>query len=650
MKIYKISNYFLLLNIALAFLFIRIPYIIHIPSLKFFILGCFFLGFIFGLYYCIIEYTKFSLSLLLLFLCIFLHAFCNFYQPSLRSAISIQNYAFTNIITSDFLFTQTRLYLMYFILFIFPVATFFNSQKEYLNNKYLNFFFIEFFIIIILNSIVSIYQSTVNIHFLAEESLTSIEAFRAPALLDDSGVASFFFAIFSGTFLSFFFLVKSSKFTKYTHFILFLLTAISGILNNSRSFYLGILAIIFFIFIINLIYYIKNFNFRSFIKITIAYSLITLISYLFYTFSSTTSIIRIKHFIHNNTNDLNFNSLYSALDFERFKHLKILLENLKDHIYTGTGIGSFLGYIDFYAKKLNFPNVIPDVPTNLPFALLSELGIIVGGSILLITTITFIIGVNFILKNIEYSQINKTKLNIILNFSIIASIPFFVLSLTSYMLFVPSLAFIACFFLSSPILILNKNQQQKFFAILSYLFLILSVYLISICFYLGYTSPPIPQFKWLERGIPQFPVTLGQLPQTIGETNRKRTYFSSILSPSQYLFVPANAEQGRWLKENTEILLKFKNLRIYIGPDTRHFPVTIKAIFYSKNGFSSSKIYNINEAGWVYLSLPDNLENKSCLENIDEHSFCYVRVNVSPSWKPNFLNSIGFYLEDRYTQ
>ncbi|WGL58968.1 O-antigen ligase family protein [Pigmentibacter sp. JX0631] len=645
----NVSNLFLLLNIFLAFICIRIPYILNIPNLKFLILGCFFLGFIFGLFYCLINFTKVSLSLLLFIGCIFLHAFCNFYQPSLRSAISIQNYSFTNTITSDFLFTQTRLYLMYFILFMFPVATFFNSQREYPSNKVLNFFFIEFFFIVIINSVVSIYQSKVNIHFLAEESLTSIEAFRAPALLDDSGVASFFFAIFSGTFLSFVFLVKSSKFTKYTYFILFLLTAISGILNNSRSFYLGISAIIFFIFIINLIYYVKNLNFKSFLKITIAYSLITLISYIFYTFSNTTSIIRIKNSFKNITNDFSIISLYQYFDYERYKHLSILIENLKEHFYTGSGVGSFLGYIDYYAKKLNFPNIIPDVPTNLTLALFSELGVIVGSAILLISVIIFIIGVKHVFKNIEKNQ-NNNQLNVILNFSVLAMIPFLALSLTSYMIFVPSLAIIACFSICSPILILTPNQLKKFFTFLTWLIAFLNIYILGVCFYLAYNSSSIPQFKWQERGIPQFPVGIGKLPQTTENINKQRKYFSSFFTPSQFLFIPKGADQGRWLKPNTEILFKIKELRIYLGPETRHFPVTIKAIFYAKNGFSSNKIYNINEAGWIYLSLPENIEYNSCLEKIEEQSFCYARVNVSPNWKPDFLNSIGFFLEDRYTQ
>lgn len=644
-SIFKISNFLLFFNILLAFLCIRLPYIIKIPSLKFVILASFLLGFIFGVTACLQKYKKLTIAVLFFTFCLFLHAFCNFYQPSLRPNISFQNYFYSNNINSDFLFTQTRLYLMYFVLFIFPIFSFSFYIKEHKNSKYEKFFIILFLGILLINSTVGIYQGKFNLYFLADESLTSISAQRTPALLDDSGAAAFIFSIFSSVLLSNLFFSNLSLQIKIMHLFALFIIAYAGFINDSRSFYLGFFANLIIITLIKFLIMIKKLQLKNILKLTIFISLSFILIRYIYNNSNQTAIYKLRSFFNTKFDSFNFNYIFNQMDTQRYKHYLILIENLKDHFYTGSGVGSFLGNIDLYSAKLNITHVIPDTPTNLSLALISELGIIVGLFPLFLFTTSLIFGLWKIIS-LENSTENQLILPKLVVFS---GIPFLFLSLTSYMIFVPALAVIACFTTVSPLLFLTERHRQKVFNVLFYILFCLSIYLIIICLFLAYQAKPIPSFQWEARGTPQIPVTVGELPRTKESVNNKRLYLSALLSPQPYLFQPEGASEGRWLKEKTEILLKTKEVRIYIGPQSRHFPVNIDVIFYSKGGIFNIKKYNAKEAGWVYLSLPDSQEFNSCLENISENSFCYYYIAVTPSWKPNFLNSIGFFIEDIYT-
>ncbi len=644
------SNFFLFLNIYFAFLFIRFPYILKIPSLKFVILFTFFVGCLLGILSCFYKFKRLTIALLFFTFCIFFHALCNFYQPSLRTNISIQNYSVISNITSDFLFSQTRLYLMYFVLFLFPVTTFLFHIKENKNSKLGIYLVISLFFITLVNSVVAIYQGKININFLAAESLAAIEAGRAPALFDDSGVAAFFFAISASVFLANLAFLKLSFISKLINIFFLTLTITTGIINDSRSFYIGFLINIIFIIFIKIFLFFKNKEYKNLITTTFIVTIIFFIGYYLYNNSTSNSLIRIKHFVNNNLNELSFHSLYNNLDSDRYKHFLIMVENIKSNLFSGSGLGSFLGNIEIYKKRLNLTEVAPDVPTNLFLSLVSELGIIVGLFPIFLLCFPFLIAfwkvVN--LNNINSVQL-KTNINIVSTISIFSGFSFIVLSFTSYMIFVPSLAIIACFLIVSPFTLLAEPQRNKVFSFLFYSILLLSFYLLAICGKLIYQSKPIPYFHWHDRGIAQTPLEIGQLPQTKNSVNPNRIYFAKFLSPSEYLFLPAGASKGRWLKQNTELLLLTKDMRIYIGPESRHFPVSLDVIFYSNSDFSLAKKYNIQKAGWVYFSLPEAQEFNSCFDNISENSFCYYHVRINPSWKPNFLNSIGFFIEDKYT-
>ncbi len=644
------SNFFLLLNILISFLFIRIPYIIKVPSLKFVILFSFFIGFVFGVTSCFFKFKKLTIAILFFIFCIFFHAFCIFYQPSLRANISIQNYLIINNITSDFLFTQTRLYLMYFILFLFPVATCLFYLNENRDSKLKNYLAILLIFITFINSVVAIYQGKININFLAAESLTSVDAQRSPALFDDSGVAAFFFAISASTFLANLAFIKLNNLSKFLNIFLLTITLIAGITNDSRSFYMGFFLTVLFILFVKFSLSLIKKDYKKLAKIIFIVVSVFIIGKILYENSSSPSLLRIKHFINYNSNDLTFNALYNNLDQERYKHFLIMIENLKSNLFSGSGVGSFLGNLELYAKKLNLTQLSPDVPTNLFLSLISELGIVVGIILMLLffIPITLSLWKVVIQNNTEFSLDNQ-KLPLIPTIAVFSGFPFIVLSLTSFMIFVPSLAIIATFLIVSPFTLLIEQQRNNVFSFLFYTILLLSFYLLGICANLIYHSKPIPYFHWHDRGVPQTPLEISQLPQTSNFVNSNRMYFSKFLSPSQYLFLPEGANKGKWLKQNTELLLLVKDMRIYIGPDSRHFPVSLDVIFYSNSDFSLSKKYNIDKAGWVYFSLPEAKEFNSCFDNISENSFCYYRVSVSPSWKPNFLNSIGFFIEDKYT-
>ncbi|MES2615562.1 MAG: hypothetical protein V4591_09115, partial [Bdellovibrionota bacterium] len=195
-KVHVLSHLFLFLNLTIALLGMRLPDILNLPMLRFFIYFLFALGFLVSLVSCLKLKPVLTIGLCLFSGSIFFHAFVIFFLPSFRPGIAFQNYVLQNTFSSYFAISQTRLYMMYPVLFLFPVLSlylegFTSNYKHYYARKLILIFLSCMFI----NNIVVFIQGLWDIHFLAQGSMTSIDANRTPGLFLDSGESGVMYSL-----------------------------------------------------------------------------------------------------------------------------------------------------------------------------------------------------------------------------------------------------------------------------------------------------------------------------------------------------------------------------------------------------------------------------------------------------------------------
>lgn len=647
----RLSHFCFIISLICSFVFIRSPDILSIPVLRFVLYFIFFVGCILGIISCFSLYKKLTMSLILFICSIVIHAIANFYQPSLRFGISFQNYVLQNTITSEFELTQTRLYMLFFICFLFPSISFFSSFfNNKLDKKYITALFISLVSCFLLNCFVAIYQGIVNLNFLAKGSGTSVEANRAPGLLDDSSVAGFLFAVI-GTFL--FAIITHDKVknkAKIICFLFFILNLFAGIMNNSRAFFVGLFSAIFILIIIKIFQIIYRKKYKLlFILISISAAVIFIID-ITLSFKSISGFSRLHSLMHVIQSNGNLFTRYALLDSQRATHLQIMWETIKENFYSGTGLGSYASNFYYYMDKLNIKSsIILDIPTNAYFSIISELGL---SGLLLIVFCLFLF-IYYIIKQKNNPIFFSNIYNLIIGrvFPIWSGIPFLILILVAYMFYFPAISYIACLIIA-PCIVTFINSKKSYEKLASVFFFSLSVHLISVVAYLTFTAQPVPSFRWDKRGTPQVPMTIGSLPQPQGQTEKEKLYFSKlldqILGGSGYLFKPDGASEGQWFKPKTDFLILQPEYRIYIGPDNRSFPVNIDITYYAKNGVSQKNTIIVSHASWIHFSIPKQKEFESCFHGVSSSLFCYYHVNVSPSWAPSFLKSIGFYIENKY--
>ncbi|KAB8029226.1 O-antigen ligase family protein [Fluviispira multicolorata] len=643
-SINNISHIFFLFNLLIISLFIRIPDIFSQSILRFFLYFLFLVGFIFGVAAVLPKFKVLTFSIFLFISMIILHSFTHFYLPSLRHGIALQNYILQNNITADFEISQTRLYMLFFVLFIIPAMNFFSdlfSQK--LKYIYLKVFFYSFIIGAILNSFIALYQGLINLNFLAQGSGTSLAANRAPALLEDSGIASLYFSItFIVFFVAAFDKILSSKLRGFL-FLVSLLSLSAGIMNDSRSFYLAC-ALSISIFLITRLYnLIKNKQYKFIFYLSIIISSISGVLLIVLQNFDKTGFKRIINGILEINWNFNLLSMYQQFDYQRTKHLEIMLHSIRDHFPIGTGFGSFA--TNFYQYKKSGEQVELDLPTNMYFSLISELGII--GVLLLIFSLVILTHFFWKQKNNNDLEIKSYFIkNLLIKWTSISLLFYaFISYLTSN---ATSAFFTALVFASSLIFLIDNNKKAE--KICSNILLASSIFLFSSSLYLINNAPSIPEFRWKERNEPQIPQPVGELPQPEGLKDQKRLYFSQIIknkiSGTEKLYKPTGAQDGIWAAPSTEIVLMKDNLRIYVGSNSEFFRTQVKLKFYNSDKISIIRNIELNAAGWLPIELPHDKSFDTCFDKITYNKFCYLHIEVTPAWRISMFNKVGFFIEN----
>jgi hypothetical protein len=267
--------------------------------------------------------------------------------------------------------------MMFLVCFLFPSIRFFSDIfNSKTNEKLSKSLIFSFAVSFILNALAAIYQGIFNIHFLTQGSGTSLDAQRAPGLLDDSGVASFFFAITGFIFIALIFNKYINIKYKITSFILFILNLISGISNNSRTFFIGLFSSILILLIIKTIENLINKKYKLILGILSISTFATLVIYFISMFKSLQGLSRLQSIFYALSSRGTFFERYALIDEQRAAHLQIMWVTIKEHFYTGTGLGSFASNFYTQYNKLNLKNISLDIPTNTYLSLISELGLV----------------------------------------------------------------------------------------------------------------------------------------------------------------------------------------------------------------------------------------------------------------------------------
>jgi len=504
----------------------RLGDILNFPLLRFGILFLFALGAFWGMASCFFLNKKLTFSLLFFIAAIFFHAWCHFFQPSLRSGISVQDFLLQNGFSAYFLIAQTRLYLMYFVLFLFPAISFchhalLSEQKSWYRGVFLGILFFTGG----LNAAVAIVQAHHDIHFLSAGSYDSVATLHACGLLMDYGEAGVFFSSFF-SFLIFYGFEKKQSVARVFLLLLFaVLVFFGGFSTQSRNFYA---AAILSCILCGVIFWVRKLP-KFFLATASLFGFVSLLTMSF--------VSR-----HN----------YVKIDSVRYNHLRAMWAAAKENFWTGTGIGSFQENLFYYAQKL-FPTVpvYSDISTNVYFQLLSELGVV---GLLLIA----LLGVVFA-KRLLKSR-SQTAAGIAM------AISFFVGSQAVN----AGVAFLTAFVLA---LCLAYEKGSFFRKTLN----VSSFYLLGVCLFLFCTSPVVPLFRWNQTGRTQVPLSVGTLPQPEGrQEGQNHVYFSELVKKyfgKNQVSAPAGISDGLWMKFGTEILLFRQNTSIYIPNEGQPFRV-----------------------------------------------------------------------------
>lgn len=630
---HSVSHVLLFLNAIIAFIGIRLPDILDLSLLRFVFFFLFFLGFFAGLNSCLKLHKNLTLSLLFFIIAIFIHAFVYFYLPSFQSGIAFQNYVLQKTFVSNFAITQTRLYMMYPVLFVFPILSFYSHA---LNSKYTEKYISILGGILIfcsfLNLIVIFWQGLYSFSFMTEGSGSSIDHKRAPGLFLDSGESGVFCCLLSSLILVYLFRGISFIQKSPILFILPFFSFLACIFVDSRIVYTLLVLILILFWTSKLFHLIKYFltkkNFANKIKYNPKFQTV---------FISISSIF-IIFFLYFQRQNLILR--YEKIDQPRTYHLQVMWLAIKEHFFTGTGLGSFHGNLFYYYPKLGKTEKIPlDLPTNLYFGLISELGV-VGLCLILFCFYCFYWKIKCSIQrknNLNEKTEKIFTITIILPIIFLSSL--IVCFLVGYNLTLPAIALTTLYCL--------MTTEPKILKYFTHLTLFGGIYLILISIYNVEHAPRVPLFRWAENGKPQVPVDVQALPQPEGKTQAKKLYFSELLKKIQNspaMDLEDNLKNGVWLKFNNEFLLFRRDNKIFV-PKYDHFPRTIEISFISSNNKKISvekKV--ISEKGWVTFEAPQDPELKNCYSQINKDHFCSYKIKIDK----NIFSTDIFYIENNY--
>lgn len=539
------------------------------------------------------SHRKRVLPLIVVGSLVLLHAYANFYQPSLQPGIPIQDYVLAPGVSANWSFDVAKLYLL-------SVATYFPGAlvlwKKILPNQLQPWNAHVKAIIFILaglvgaNLLVALVQSTWSISFLSAGSGTAVAAGRAPALLEDSGAAGVLFSTTS-PFLLMLCMEKSNlKLHRFVLLLLGLLFLVLALKTGGRSAAIAAVAAIFWGVLITTF----SGGFRiSEIKYKITLSALVIIG-LILAFRERpevkNSISLIVGLIKNN---LNLLAVMQQYDPVRYGHWMVQIKNISEDGLVGKGLGSF--HAEFanakgWLTQMAIP-VYPDWPSSAYLTIVADLGI-AGLFLLAACFLAFFSNLQSLRQEAQTNTVRLPLLaaltSLMLSFIIGVHIP-------NRSVAALSIGLCAGLFSITPA---NAKKAMQWCLVAATLCLLAGIVARVI------QAPNSIAFRWREIGAPQ-----------------KNFYFREKL----------NGFVGAWKAAKGEILVEQEQISFLTKNPLDKLPAVFEAELISNTNMRM-RSYSIeivaNQSFPKTIDIPKNMCNME--PTFSEH--CVLRYQLSPSW------------------
>lgn len=600
-----INLYIFSIGILLATTCSRLDHILGIPWIKtafncylIFVLaiGCFTLA----IYrFRTFLYASACVGLLLL------QSFAYLYQPSLHLDVPVQDWLLADSVSSNYSFNQVWIYLRNLSTFIIPVLAINASRDLPLRAKQL----LPLGFIgtgLLLNSVACLVQGFVDLEVLAQGSGTAVAALRAAGLLEDSGASTVYFAMMvSGLFAVL--LISRQSFIKSLAlggFLLFVTAA--GAQTSGRIFFVGSFLPIVILSILAMARSLRHQNLRSVFYAGGFFLGVSILFFFLVQWKMRDTTIAI--FIQNSFSSLDsekLNRMLTALDPVRSTHWRVMLKTFLENPVFGAGLGSFYANLQehsHWASQFG-GSIYLDPPASFYLMLISELGLL--GILIVSAWIGAIYHRSIFLTAQAMSPVQSFYFGCFLSLacSFLIGIHFLFVSISSLI----GLIVFASFAPDLASLHLKSFTLPSRF--IRYGFVGCAALSIGGAYFL---APRPPAFRWLARGKPQVPLSVG---------------------------VPIQAPgAGTWLESGAEVLLTSSRFRFFVELPSSSYPLHISIKVRDElgkelaHGSHQIENYALPKPGrFLSFRLPEHLLEK-CFRQISLSNYCSVAVETNPSW------------------
>ena len=557
---------------------------------------------------------------------VILQSFSFLYWPSLNLGTPVQDYYLMDQVSSNYSFEQGMKYLLNFTLFLFTAWALWllSVKKLFLTRSRLLLLFsgentkqthavllAVLAFTLLLNSGIAIYQWQVDFDFLTQGSGSATFTGRAPALLEDSGASTVYFAAHLTGVIFLIFNTSCHWPQKIIWSLIFIVGLFGGIASKGRIFFISFgLSLVILLFLLILRGIIRRNYAPLFASIVIFLTILIVwklaenrYPYAVHTFKQVQSMPEILD--HENP----FSELMRRVDPIRGVHMKAMIKAFLEHPVFGTGYGSF--YMNFFEHRQwaekGIGRSYADPPSSLYFMFLSEFGI---AGVLLVLVKLFFLGTAWS-KVANSSSIISEKRNptLLQSFSIGSLTSLAISFLIGLHLFFLS---ISAVFALSLIFSVDGGREEinkkKSSLILIYSIIGFSILLTISVAKQWLSAPPSPVFRWKERGKPQVPLNIPLPIQTLGK--------------------------GTWLVSGAEVILTKPNQKIFVELPPDYYPLSVQFLIRNTKRkvlherelliekFKLSKPGEVIEIDFDYSScLPASISN-----------YCSIQVKTTPVW------------------
>ncbi len=540
------------------------------------------------------------------------HSFASLYWPSLRIGVPIQDYLLADQVSSNYSFHWALVLWRHAVVAVVGAITA-RSAYEFLSRRWRVYFRIVALMLFVVTFAVVSVQKFWHLDFLAEGAGNSMSAIRAPGLLEDSGASTVFCAILAA---GAYFLALFGRFHAGYRCLCMALVVwalISGSATGGRVFFAASLMPIVIgaaAATVRLLLRAKRrgFSHRDIYSLGFGGALILIFLLL------PSPLKRIwEAFFPSSPDSCTallgcINQLAMRIDPVRAVHMKVMLRTFWEHPLFGTGLGSFYAnYFEHLSWALRGGGIVyADPPASLYLMLISEAGIL-GLAIVCLSCYQLACMLRLVSTDGTEAPGHADAFNwrcfgigMLLSFACSSLIGVHLIFLSVTVLF--SLGVFATCAPSGPYA--QKKMRGRFILYAG------AALLAGRCVSLALAAPRVPEFRWVNRGKPQVPLSLSPPISTQGRS-------------------------GVWLASGGEVLYAGKPIEVFVEMPPEYYPLHVHADLFDAGGQPVAEQheivdrYDAGRPGKSFVLFSSS--RPECLDARPDH-YCSVRIKTNPTW------------------